>query len=542
MSAANILPQATASSTAQPASQAEPFGANASLLRFITCGSVDDGKSTLIGRLLYDTNSVFDDQLEALERDSRKFGTTGDTLDFALLVDGLTAEREQGITIDVAYRYFSTANRSFIIADTPGHEQYTRNMATGASQADLAIILVDARHGVLPQTRRHSFITSMVGIRSAIVAINKMDLVDFDQAAFDRISRDYETLLPQLNFLDVTFIPLSAKNGDNIISRSAATPWYNGPTLLEKLEQAQPETLAPKTDFRLPVQWINRPNLDFRGFCGEIAGGSVQPGDEVVALPSGQRAFVKAVYGPDGPLEIAGTGTPVTLTLTSEIDVSRGNVLVKPGDPIRPEQLFEAEILSLADRPLIAGSRLIARLGTAQSPAILRSLDSAINVNTFEARPTQVLSMNELGRVKIHLEQPVVATPYQESRDLGAFILIDPVTNETVALGVVTRVTAAAQPTAANANTVWLAKLRQHWLSNADIGVQNQPGALVQYRAIASALLAIVALILGAAIWAALLLGLADFLARPFLKQFLLPRLIKAQKPDPAVMGDGSGI
>ncbi|RYE75449.1 MAG: sulfate adenylyltransferase, partial [Hyphomicrobiales bacterium] len=293
-----------------------------SLLRFITCGSVDDGKSTLIGRLLYDSKAVFDDQLEALKRDSKKFGTTGDDLDFALLVDGLSAEREQGITIDVAYRYFSTSKRAFIIADTPGHEQYTRNMATGASSAELAVILVDARKGILPQTRRHSFITSMLGVKSVIIAVNKMDLVGYDQGVFDAIVAGYKEILPSLGFTDIAYIPLSAKNGDNITARSPNLPWYTGETLLERLETAAPETFEEEgAPFRMPVQWVNRPNLDFRGYCGTIAGGRVSRGDEVVALPNNGTTRIKAIYGPSGEVASAGAGEAVTLTLADEVDL-----------------------------------------------------------------------------------------------------------------------------------------------------------------------------------------------------------------------------
>ena len=432
-----------------------------SLLHFITCGSVDDGKSTLIGRLLYDSGAVFDDQLEALERDSKKFGTTGGGLDFALLVDGLAAEREQGITIDVAYRYFSTAARAFIIADTPGHEQYTRNMATGASDAELAVILVDARKGILPQTRRHSFITSMLGVKSVVVAVNKMDLVGFDQAVFERIASDYRQILPQLGFTDVAFIPLSAKNGDNVAAPSSAMPWYAGPTLLAHLEAVEPSTLDEEQGpFRLPVQWVNRPNADFRGFAGTVAGGRVRTGDAVVSLPANRATRVKAIFGPGGEVEEAGAGEAVTLTLHDEVDASRGDVLVAHGDPIAAHRTVRAEILWMVDRALVAGGRLIAKLGSAQTPATVRTLDAQVDIHSFEARPASALLMNGIGRVTLGFDRPMVCLPYAENRELGAFILIDALTNETVALGLVREVGAEAPAATAARSAATTRRLR----------------------------------------------------------------------------------
>ncbi|MCW4115368.1 sulfate adenylyltransferase subunit CysN [Aurantimonas sp. MSK8Z-1] len=521
----------------------------ASLLRFITCGSVDDGKSTLIGRLLYDNRAVFDDQLEALERDSRKFGTTGGDLDFALLVDGLSAEREQGITIDVAYRYFSTDRRAFIIADTPGHEQYTRNMATGASQAELAVILVDARRGILPQTRRHSFITSMLGIKSVIVAINKMDLVGFDQSVFDRIVDDYRALLPQLGFTDVSYIPLSAKNGDNVTTRSPASPWYTGETLLERLESAAPQTLAEAdAPFRLPVQWVNRPNLDFRGYSGTIAGGRIAAGDPVLVLPGRQTARVKDVLGPDGEVSKAEAGEAVTLTLDREVDVSRGDVIVAAADRLQAVQSVEADILWMVDRPLLPGARLIARLGTAQTPAGLRALDHAIDIHTFGPRAANALLMNEIGRVTVGFDRPVVAAPYLESRELGAFILIDGFTNETVALGLVR--SAGTTPATGQAPegtppvlaTGAVQRAQAIWFGRA-YGRADRRAGLLRYRALAAVAIGVLSWIFGLALPLAALLGIADFAVRPFLRLLVDQKeATVATRPDPSEVGDGAGI
>ncbi|WP_062115622.1 sulfate adenylyltransferase subunit CysN [Aureimonas sp. AU40] len=546
----------------QNAAAVAAAGAKASLLRFITCGSVDDGKSTLIGRLLFDTNSVFDDQMEALQRDSKKFGTTGSDLDFALLVDGLSAEREQGITIDVAYRYFNTKNRAFIIADTPGHEQYTRNMATGASQAELAIILVDARKGILPQTRRHSFITSMVGIKSVIVAVNKMDLVEFDQSVFDEIVKGYEALRPQLGFTEVRYIPLSAKNGDNLAERSSHTPWYKGPTLLETLEVVEPTTFAAgSSHFRLPVQWVNRPNLDFRGFCGTVAGGRIAKGDAVLSLPSRQRSTVKAVYGPNGETHSAEDGEAITLTLADEIDASRGDVLVKVGDPIAAHRILHAEILWMVDRPLIAGGRFVAKLSTAQTPVNVRSLDEAVDIHSYQPRAANALLMNEIGRVTLQFDKPPVATLYSESRELGAFILIDPLTNETVALGIVTALpregeapaatattasrpglTPGAAPSAAAAPRTRFEAIRAEWLGPALAASPERARGVTIFRAMAAVLVALLALILGLALWKAIILGALDFALRPLLRRLMVPAETEVPVVDPSTVRDGEGI
>ncbi|MEX6507244.1 sulfate adenylyltransferase subunit CysN [Jiella sp. M17.18] len=526
-----------------------------SLLRFITCGSVDDGKSTLIGRLLYETNAVLDDQMEALKRDSKKFGTTGEDLDFALLVDGLSAEREQGITIDVAYRYFSTGGRAFIIADTPGHEQYTRNMATGASQAELAVILVDARKGILPQTRRHSFITSLVGIKSVIVAINKMDLVDFSEERFAAIRRDYEAILPALGFTDVTFVPVSAKNGDNIAKRSENTPWYDGETLLERLESVQPETFdAAAEPFRLPVQWVNRPNLDFRGFTGTIVGGHIAKGDPIAVLPGDRRSTIKGVYGPNGEVEEAGAGEAVTLTLADEIDVSRGDVLVAPGDAVAVGRGFEADLLWMVDRPLVPGGRFVLKLASSQTPASVRSLDAAVDIHSYEEKPANALLMNEIGKVTIATDRPVVAAPYAENRELGSFILIDAITNETAALGVVRRATrepaAGRDPAGASAAAATAApqslprRLATMWLGEAANAPVERRDAILRARIAGSMLVAFLALLFGMEFGLIFVLALLDFALRPFLAvAFGASQAPEPKRPDdPTTVGDGGGI
>ncbi|GGH27068.1 hypothetical protein GCM10007036_35340 [Alsobacter metallidurans] len=418
--------------SAHPAAAAAP-----ALLRFITCGSVDDGKSTLIGRLLFDAKLVHDDQLDALGRDSRRFGTQGDKLDLALLVDGLSAEREQGITIDVAYRYFATPRRSFIVADTPGHEQYTRNMATGASTADLAIILIDARKGVLPQTRRHSFIVSMLGVRHVVVAVNKMDLVGFDRAVFEGIVAQYRHMAGGLGFATITPIPISALEGDGVAGRSPNMPWHAGPTLFEHLESvdvAGAVQLAAR--FRMPVQWVNRPNLDFRGFAGTIAGGAVSPGDEVAILPGGRRSRVARIVTQDGDLAEAVAAQAVTLTLADEVDVSRGDVIVAVDDALTARRAFAARLLWMSDRPLASGAELTLRLGASSATARV-AIAGAVDIHSFEIHAADALAMNEVGIATIALDRAVALTDYAEDRELGAFILVDRVSGDTVALGLV---------------------------------------------------------------------------------------------------------
>ncbi|MEM6850425.1 MAG: sulfate adenylyltransferase subunit CysN, partial [Pseudomonadota bacterium] len=365
-----------------------------SFLRFITCGSVDDGKSTLIGRLLYDSKMIFEDQLASLEADSKRQGTQGDKIDFALLVDGLAAEREQGITIDVAYRFFSTDRRKFIVADTPGHEQYTRNMATGASTGDLAVILIDARQGILTQTRRHSYIVSLLGIRHVVVAVNKMDLVDFDQSVFERIESEYRAFAEPLGFESILCIPMSALQGDNITTKSARTPWYKGAALLPYLETIDVTSDASGAPFRMPVQWVNRPDLDFRGFSGTIASGEIKPGDEIVALPSGRRSTVERIVAYDGDLEVGKPDQAVTITLNDEIDISRGDVICAGGAPAEQTDQFAAHILWMHDDELFPGRQYILKTANRMVPATVTELKHKINVNTLDKQSGKTLELN----------------------------------------------------------------------------------------------------------------------------------------------------
>ena len=408
-----------------------------SLLRFLTCGSVDDGKSTLIGRLLSDTKQIFEDQLAALEKDSRKHGTTGDDIDFALLVDGLEAEREQGITIDVAYRFFATPKRKFIVADTPGHEQYTRNMATGASTADLAIVLIDARQGVLRQTRRHSIIASLLGIRHIVLAVNKIDLVGFDQAVFDRIVADYGAFAKELGFVGIVPIPMSARFGDNVTSRSERTPWYSGPSLIEHLETVSVDEAAVELPFRFPVQYVNRPNLDFRGFAGTIASGSVAQGDEVVVAKSGKASRVKRIVAQGGDLEKAVAGQAITLVLDDEVEVSRGNMLVSPAARPQVADQFAANIVWFDDQALLPGRSYILRTETDQVGATVTDLKYRVNVNDFAHEAAKSLDLNEVGVCNLSTRAPIAFDPFGENRTTGAFILIDRITNATVGAGMI---------------------------------------------------------------------------------------------------------
>ncbi len=414
---------------------------NKDLLRFLTCGNVDDGKSTLIGRLLYDSKLIYEDQLQAVTRDSKKVGTTGDAPDLALLVDGLQAEREQGITIDVAYRYFSTEKRKFIIADTPGHEQYTRNMATGASTCDLAIILIDARYGVQTQTRRHTFISSLLGINNIVVAINKMDLVDYSEARFNEIQTEYANFVNQLGDRkpsNIIFTPISALNGDNVVNKSEHTPWYTGDTLMGTLESVEINRNSAQNDFRFPVQYVNRPNLDFRGFCGTIALGDIHVGDRIVALPSGKSSTVKEIVTFDGNLEHAIAGQAVTLTLNDEIDISRGNVLVRE-DQVRPEisRAVNATVVWMADQPLSIGKLYNLKVGTQTVPAKVTAIHYRTNVNTLEQVQVEQLELNAIANVTIEFDTPVVFDRYQDSRYTGSFIFIDRLNNVTIGAGMV---------------------------------------------------------------------------------------------------------
>ncbi|MGE4064055.1 MAG: sulfate adenylyltransferase subunit CysN [Rhodospirillaceae bacterium] len=408
------------------------------LLRFITCGSVDDGKSTLIGRLLYDAKMIFEDQLAALEKESRTSGTQGGALDLALLMDGLAAEREQGITIDVAYRFFSTDKRTFIVADTPGHEQYTRNMVTGASTADVAVILVDARKGVLVQTRRHSFLVSLVGIRKVVLAVNKMDLVGYDRAIFDRIADEYRTFAIQLGFEEVAAIPLSALNGDNVAARSAAMRWYDGPSLMAYLETVDVTARgAGGGPFRLCVQWVNRPDQSFRGFSGMIAGGEVRPGDRVRVLPSGKDNQVARIVTADGDLSHARAGQSVTLTLAHEVDIARGDVLAAPEDPPAVADQFNTTIVWMSEEPLLPGRPYLLKSGARTVPATVTGLKHKVNVNSLEHLAAKTLDLNEIGVANIHLDQAIAFDPYERNRETGGFILIDRMNNGTVGCGMI---------------------------------------------------------------------------------------------------------
>ena len=407
-----------------------------SLLRFITCGSVDDGKSTLIGRLLYESKMLFEDQLAAVEADSKKFGTQGDNIDFALLVDGLAAEREQGITIDVAYRFFSTDKRKFIVADTPGHEQYTRNMVTGASTADVAILMVDARKGILTQTRRHSYLTSLIGIRHIVVAINKMDLVDYSEKTYRKIVEDYEAFAKQIGITGVSFIPLSAFKGDNIIEPSVNMPWFHGSTLMGFLETVEiDEERQQKTPFRMPVQWVNRPNLDFRGFSGTIAGGVVKVGDRIRAQPSGKESSVARIVTFDGDLQQAVAGQSITLTLADEIDISRGDIISQAQAPAGVADQFETTLVWMHEEPLYPGRPYLLKIGTKTVTATVTDIKYQVNVNTMEHVAAKTLELNAIGICNLSLDRAIAFDPYAEDRDTGGYILIDRLSNNTVGAG-----------------------------------------------------------------------------------------------------------
>ena len=410
---------------------------NKELLRFITCGSVDDGKSTLIGRLLYESKMLFEDQLMALEADSKKLGTQGGNLDFALLVDGLSAEREQGITIDVAYRAFTTSKRKFIVADTPGHEQYTRNMATGASTADLAIILMDARKGVLTQTRRHTFIAHLLGIKHLVVCVNKMDLMDYSKDVFEKIEADYRAFAATLGATDITMIPASALKGDNIVERSAHMPWYHGATLMSHLETVPVGNDDADKAFFMPVQWVNRPNLDFRGFSGTVASGRIKPGDAIRALPSGKTSTVDRIVTMDGDLSEASAAQAVTITLADEIDISRGDVICAAKQPAEVSDQFEAHILWMDQEAMLPGRPYIIKAGTRTLPGSIEKIKHKINVNTMDKTASETLTLNEIGVCNIELDAPIAFAPYTENKALGSFIIIDRFTNNTVGMGLI---------------------------------------------------------------------------------------------------------
>ena len=406
-----------------------------SFLRFITCGSVDDGKSTLIGRLLYDSKLIYEDQLASIEKDSKKSGTQGDKIDLALLVDGLAAEREQGITIDVAYRFFSTDKRKFIVADTPGHVQYTRNMATGASTADVAVLLIDARYGVQEQTRRHAFIVSLLGVKHVVVAINKMDLNDFDQAIYNDIEVDFREFSKDLGFTDITCIPMSALDGDNVTIRSENSCWYKGPTLLEYLEVVDVDKAALDAPFRLPVQWVNRPNLDFRGFSGTVASGTVEVGDEVIVIPSGKRSTVKEIVTFNGNRDIAREDMAITLTLNDEIDISRGDIICKKDNPAEQADQFQAHLLWMSEKELFPGRQYLLKTGNKTVPASVSKLKHRIDINDFSEVAAKTLSLNEVGVTTLSLSAPIAFDAYNDNRNTGNFILIDRQSNETVGVG-----------------------------------------------------------------------------------------------------------
>jgi bifunctional enzyme CysN/CysC len=409
-----------------------------SLLRFITCGSVDDGKSTLIGRLLYDSKMIFEDQMAALEADSKRVGTQGGEIDFALLVDGLAAEREQGITIDVAYRFFSTDKRKFIVADTPGHEQYTRNMVTGASTADLAVLLIDARKGILTQTRRHSFLVNLIGIRNVVLAVNKMDLVDYDQNVFDDIVRDYRVFASEIGLEDFIAIPISGLKGDNIANKSESMPWYQGPTLVHHLETVEiDEARLQAGPFRMPVQWVNRPNLDFRGFSGQIASGTVRPGDKIRVLPSGRETTIGRIVTKDGDLPLGVAGQSITLTFSDEVDCSRGDVIAAAQSPTEVADQFETTIVWMATDPMLPGRSYGLKLGATMVTGTVAEPKYKINVNTLEHLAARQLELNEIGVCNISLDRSIAFDPYEQDHDLGGFILIDKMTNATVGAGMI---------------------------------------------------------------------------------------------------------
>ena len=408
-----------------------------SLLRFITCGSVDDGKSTLIGRFLYESKLVFEDHLAALEADSKKVGTQGGELDFALLVDGLAAEREQGITIDVAYRFFSTENRTFVVADTPGHEQYTRNMVTGASTADLAVILIDARKGILTQTRRHSYLVSLLGIRHVVLAVNKLDLVDYSQEIYETIDADYRAFAAELGITDVVSIPLSALRGDNVTEPSANTPWYDGPTLIRHLETVEVANELSEQPFRLVVQWVNRPDLDFRGFSGVVVGGTVRPGDPIRVLPSGTESTVSRIVTYDGDLDEAIAGDSITICLADEVDVSRGDVIATASAPPEVADQFETHIVWMSEDALLPGRRYLVKVGATTVGATVDHPKYQVNVNTLEHMAAKTLELNQIGIANLYLDRPIAFDPYVENRDMGGFIVIDRMTNNTIGAGLI---------------------------------------------------------------------------------------------------------
>jgi bifunctional enzyme CysN/CysC len=531
--AQNLLPANDTPSASETGQQ--------SLLRFITCGSVDDGKSTLIGRMLYEAGAVFDDQLDALDSDSRKFGTQGQAPDFALLVDGLSAEREQGITIDVAYRYFATQTRSFIVADTPGHEQYTRNMATGASTADLAIILVDARKGLLPQTRRHSFIVSLVGVRHVVVAVNKMDLVGYDEAVFETIAADYRSAVQSLGFASVSFIPVSARDGENVMRPSALMPWYDGPALLPYLESVAIAHAVPSDEgFVLPVQWVNRPDLDFRGYAGAAVAGRARVGDPVVALPSGRVSRIARLIGAAGEASQVAAGQAATVTLEDDIDISRGDVIAAAGSALPVSRGLKARLLWTGERAMLEGGQFLVKLATQSANATIETLHHSIDIEGFQPLPARSLGMNGIGRVTLRLDRPLVSLPYVRSRELGGFILIDRISNETVAFGFVEPVEGVVQQAVGEGGALARAK-------RGVIRIVGRPGtpdrrawlAGVSWRVLSTVGLFAAAFALTANPAASLALAFGDILLRPGLRALHM-RLWR--KGPAGMLQDGAGI
>ncbi|WP_434567163.1 sulfate adenylyltransferase subunit CysN [Vibrio chagasii] len=421
---------------------------NKDLLRFITCGSVDDGKSTLIGRLLFDSKLIYEDQMAAIEKDSQKFNTTDKEFDLALLVDGLQSEREQGITIDVAYRYFSTDKRKFIIADTPGHEQYTRNMATGASTSDLAIVMVDARYGIQTQTRRHSYICSLLGIKHIVVAVNKMDLMEYSQEVFQKIKADYREMAKELDIQDLRFVPISALNGDNVVTPSEHMDWYPGATLMELLETVKVEQDKNLEDFRMPVQYVNRPNLDFRGFCGTIASGVVRPGDAITAMPSGKQSTVKSVVAFEGDIEQAIAGDAVTITLNDEIDVSRGDVLVHSNNLPTVSDGVQANIVWMGEAPLQINKEYLFKSASKSVNGRVTAINHEVDVNTLQVKADKEITklyLNSIGNVEINLNEAISVDLYKQNKQTGAFVVIDRMTNVTIGAGMVNKMTASGE-------------------------------------------------------------------------------------------------
>lgn len=518
-----------------------------SLLRFLTCGSVDDGKSTLIGRMLYDCGAVFDDQLDALDKDSKKFGTDGANLDFALLVDGLSAEREQGITIDVAYRYFSTARRAFIVADTPGHEQYTRNMATGASTADLAILLVDARKGILPQTRRHAFIASMLGIRHVVLAVNKMDIVGYDRAVFERIAADFQRAAKALAFSSIQAIALSARHGDNVASRSQNMSWYQGPSLLEHLESVDTGAAMRSAGFAMPVQWVNRPDQAFRGFAGTIAAGEVRPGDEIALANGTARSRVARIVTADGDLQVGVAGQAVTLTLADEIDVSRGDVLTGGrAGAVRQHDRIRAHVFWAGQVPALRGGRYLIKTGAAMAQAEIAELHHVTNIENYQPQAAGQIAMNGFGLLTLALDKSVAVADYRDVKALGGFILIDRYSNETVAIGMVDHAAPLlpGDQDARASTAPLMTRARLQFERRAGIaGSQKRMGFLMRasWQGVSALAVGLGVLAISGSFKIGIVAIMADLVFRPLLHR-AHARLWQAGNGGTKLSGDGDGI